>query len=59
MVMISMAEKITRLGIKGCEKQLKAMTLELRENADEFLNSEVTLNFEREWFKQYIGDANQ
>ena len=52
--MISMVEKITRLGIKGCERQLGAMSLELRENADEFLNSNMTLDFEREWMGKYI-----
>jgi glycosyltransferase involved in cell wall biosynthesis len=52
--MISMIEKITRLGIKDCERQLGTMRRELRENADEFLNSDMTLDFERDWMAEYI-----
>ena len=52
--MISMVEKINRLEIKCNEQQYNAMVRELSENAPEFLNSEMTLDFEREWMRKYI-----
>jgi len=52
--MISMVEKINRLEIKGGERQLDTMIRELRENRDEFLGYEMTLDFEREWMEFYI-----
>ena len=51
--MISMTEKINRLNIKNCERQLEAMKRELRENAGEFLNCEYILDFEKTWMGQY------
>lgn len=47
--MISMVEKIRRLKLAGCEKQLDKMTRELREHREEFLNSPEILDFEKEW----------
>ncbi|MDR2532923.1 MAG: glycosyltransferase [Oscillospiraceae bacterium] len=52
--MISMVEKINRLGIEDCEGQLTAMISELREKRDEFTQSEFILEFEREWVGKYI-----
>lgn len=52
--MISMVEKIQRLELNGCEKQLAYMTEVLAENRDVFLNSPETLEFEKEWMERYI-----
>ena len=52
--MISMVEKINRLNIRGCEKQLEYMKKTLAENKDEFLNSKEILGFEKEWVEEYI-----
>lgn len=52
--MISMVEKICRLGISDCERQLKNMTQELREHREEFLESSKILEFEKEWMEAYI-----
>lgn len=52
--MISMTEKIHRLNLKGCEKQLEYMTGVLRKNCTEFLESPEILDFEREWTEKYI-----
>jgi len=52
--MISMVEKITRLGIKGCDRQLAAMKLELRGNRKEFLDGGFVLDFEKEWMEKYV-----
>ena len=51
--MISMVEKIDRLRIKGCERYYSAMVNELRRNCEEFISSELTLDFEREWVEGY------
>jgi len=51
--MISMVEKITRLKLPGCERQLEAMARELRANRDEFLDCGLTLDFEKEWMDVY------
>jgi len=53
--MISMVEKITRLGISGCENQLGMMKRELRNNLAEFINCEWILDFEKEWVREYVG----
>jgi glycosyltransferase involved in cell wall biosynthesis len=47
--MISMVEKIYRLKIDGCGRQLAYMMKELKDNRDEFLNGGLILDFEREW----------
>ena len=52
--MISMVEKIIRLSIKGCGRQLKAMTAELQRNKEEFVSGGFVLEFEREWMGRYI-----
>lgn len=52
--MISMVEKIHRLKLAGCEKQLEKMMWELQEHREEFLSSPEILDFEREWVKSYI-----
>ena len=52
--MISMVEKITRLGIPGCEGQLAAMKEELQAHSEEFLAAPETLEFEKEWMQQYV-----
>lgn len=54
--MISMVEKIKRLNIRNCDKQLAAMERELRAHRHEFLSAPETLGFEKEWMKQYIAD---
>lgn len=52
--MISMVEKIHRLGLSGCEQQLENMTQELREHRKEFLSSPELLEFERKWMGDFI-----
>lgn len=52
--MISMVEKINRLQIKDCDKQLDLMTSELSEHKKEFLDCPEILDFEKEWVSEYI-----
>ena len=52
--MISMVEKINRLKLMGCERQLAAMRKKLTEHRDEFLSCPEILAFEREWMERYI-----
>ncbi len=52
--MISMVEKINRLNIPDCQKQLEHMTKVLENNRSEFLNCPEILDFEREWVEKYI-----
>lgn len=52
--MISMVEKVNRLKLKGCEKQLAAMTKELTEHREEFLACPEILDFEKEWMEVYL-----
>lgn len=52
--MISMVEKIHRLEIVGCEKQLAHMKQELQSHKEDFLACEELLEFEREWMERYI-----
>ena len=52
--MISMVEKIHRLGISGCERQLEDMEGELRVCQEAFLNAPELLEFERKWMEKYI-----
>ena len=52
--MISMVEKIDRLGLKDCEAQREAMARELSANRQRFLNAPELLPFEREWMEKYI-----
>ena len=51
--MVSMVEKVTRLKLSGCERQLGAMTRELRTNREEFLVCGFILDFERNWLEMY------
>lgn len=52
--MISMVEKIERLGLRGCQRQLEAMRAELRAARASFLKSPEILDFEKDWMEQYI-----
>lgn len=52
--MISMVEKIHRLEIKDCGRQLEAMLRELRTYRTDFFNSNCTLAFEKEWLEKYV-----
>ena len=52
--MISMVEKIDRLGMKDCEPQRRAMARELSAGREEFLIAPELLPFEREWVMEYI-----
>lgn len=52
--MISMVEKIVRLNISGCDRQLTSMREELRRHRTEFLNAPETLDFEKEWMEEYV-----
>lgn len=52
--MISMVEKINRLELPNCEKQLETMIKALSENREEFLNAPEILDFEKEWVDLYI-----
>jgi len=51
--MISMVEKINRLGITGCGKQLEAMKRELADHKAEFLACPEILEFEKAWIVKY------
>ncbi len=53
--MISMVEKINRLGLKDCEPQRETMVRELSAHCEEFLSAPELLPFEREWMAEYIG----
>ena len=52
--MISMVEKIHRLGIQGCNSQLNILTRELKKNAHEFFSGNFALEYEKEWMRKYI-----
>ena len=52
--MISMVEKINRLNIIGCDKQLAYMKDVLSTNKSDFINSKEILDFELEWVKEMI-----
>lgn len=52
--MISMVEKIYRLELKGCDRQLAHMTDVLKKNRTAFLNAPEILKFEQEWMENYI-----
>ncbi|MDR1532881.1 MAG: glycosyltransferase [Clostridiales bacterium] len=54
--MISMVEKVNRFGIKGCENLMVKMIRTLRANANAFLNHDMILDFEKEWFQKYIAE---
>lgn len=52
--MISMVEKINRLDLHCCKKQLEQMTSALREHRGDFLGCPEIQVFEKEWVEQYI-----
>lgn len=52
--MISMVEKVHRLNLQGCEKQLEHMEQELKMHREEFMNAPEILEFEKEWMEKYI-----
>lgn len=52
--MISMVEKINRLELNDCQKQMDYMISVLSQNKDEFLGSPEICDFEREWMERYI-----
>jgi len=52
--MISMIEKIKRLNIPNCGKQLDTMMFELKTNENAFLKNKLIQNFEKGWFCQYV-----
>lgn len=52
--MISMVEKVSRLGLTDCGKQLEYMKKVLEEHRSEFLDCPEILDFEREWMEKYI-----
>ena len=52
--MISMVEKVTRLGLPGCKMQLEVMKKDLWVNKEKFLSNSLILGFEKEWVSNYI-----
>ena len=52
--MISMVEKVHRLNLQGCEKQLEHMERELKVHRDDFLNAPEIQEFEKGWMEKYI-----
>ncbi len=52
--MISMVEKVARLGLTDCDAQRERMARELWEHREEFLGCPEILEFEKEWMKKYI-----
>jgi len=52
--MVSMVEKINRLGIAGCGAQLADMVRELHRHSDEFMDGGFALDFEKEWMGRYV-----
>lgn len=52
--MISMVEKIHRLDILGCGKQLALLEEELRCHREDFLSAPEILKFEKNWMEEYI-----
>lgn len=52
--MISMVEKVTRLGLTDCDAQRERMVRELREHREEFLGCPEILEFEKEWMEGYV-----
>ncbi len=51
--MISMVEKVTRLKLSGCDKELIILKHELNMHRDVFLNCPYILDFEKEWMGKY------
>lgn len=53
--MLSMIEKIDRYGLKNCNKPLKYMIKEVKNNLAVFLYGEFCETFERVWIEKYFG----
>jgi hypothetical protein len=49
-----MVEKINRLKIKGCERELEDMVRVLRASREEFMGGEYIFQFEKEWVLKYL-----
>ena len=52
--MLSMMEKIIRLGIAGCSKQLGHISQKLKNNLDEFMTGGFILEKELRWIEEYL-----
>lgn len=52
--MISMVEKIRRFRLTNCDGSLAFMVKELRNHKEEFLNGKFILDFEKQWYEEYI-----
>ncbi|EHL04613.1 glycosyltransferase, group 2 family protein [Desulfitobacterium hafniense DP7] len=52
--MISMVEKIKRLGLNNCEEQYNTMVRELSEKREEFMACSWIFDFEKKWMEQYV-----
>lgn len=52
--LISMVEKLHRLRIPECERQLLRMERELQTHREAFLSCPELLDFERKWVEQYV-----
>ena len=52
--MISMVEKVTRLGLMDCYGLRDVLIAELQENREAFLSCPAILDFEREWVEKYV-----
>lgn len=52
--MISMVEKIRRLELNNCQRQLIMMTEELQKHWNEFFNSDLIQTFEKVWLERYV-----
>ena len=57
--MISMVEKVTRLGLADCGAQRERMVRELRANREEFLGCPEILDFEKKWMEKYISEVKK
>ena len=52
--MISMVEKVTRLGLSDCYQICDKLQKKLCENRETFINCGYILDFEREWMNEYV-----
>jgi glycosyltransferase involved in cell wall biosynthesis len=52
--MVSMIEKIHRYGLENCSESLAYMKSEVKNKADEFLESGFCEDYEKKWFDIYI-----
>ena len=57
--MISMVEKVTRLGLTDCNTLREHMVQELWSDREEFLECPEILDFEIKWMKEYILEAKK